>query len=114
MRSPQFLEGMRQWMENAVTFRKMTNDFMAKVRNELQAPSRDDIDTVMLNIRHMEKRILDRMDEMCVEVKALNQRLAGGKTARPAAGRAGAGKRPSPKTAIKPGTGTGTEKAEAA
>src|SRR5215510_4744985 len=42
MRSPQFLEGMKQWMDNAVNFRKMSNDFMAKVRNEMQAPSRED------------------------------------------------------------------------
>src|SRR5438874_1688911 len=34
MRSPQFLDGMRQCMETAVNFRKMTNDFMARVRNE--------------------------------------------------------------------------------
>src|SRR5437016_5008675 len=64
MRSPQFLEGMKQWMDNAVTFRKATNDFMAKVRNDLQAPSREDIDTVMLTVRHMEKRLLDRMEEL--------------------------------------------------
>src|SRR5882672_3239504 len=56
MRSPQFLEGMKHWMESAINFRKMTNDFMAKVRNEMQAPSRDDIDTILLSIRHMEKR----------------------------------------------------------
>src|SRR6267154_322647 len=54
MRSPQFIEGMKQWMDNAVNFRKMSNDWMARVRNEVQAPSRDDIDTVMLSVRHME------------------------------------------------------------
>src|SRR6516162_7062650 len=53
MRSPQFLEGMKQWMVNAITVSKMTTDFMARVRNEMQAPSREDIDTVMLNIRHL-------------------------------------------------------------
>src|SRR6516164_3090165 len=43
MRSPQFLEGMKQWMETAIAFRKITSDFLAKARNEMQAPSRDDI-----------------------------------------------------------------------
>lgn len=75
MRSPQFLEGMRQWMESAVTFRKMTNDFMAKVRNEMQAPSREDIDTIMLSVRHMEKRLLDRVEELSAQVHDLNERL---------------------------------------
>lgn len=68
MRSPQFLEGMRQWMENAIAFRKMTNEFMGRARNEMQAPSRSDIDTVMLAVRHMEKRLLDRLDEIGKEV----------------------------------------------
>ena len=83
MRSPQFLEAMKQWMDTAINFRKMTNDFMGRVRNEMQAPSRDDMDTIMLTIRHMEKRVLDR-------VEALEQQLhmANGGSSKPAAGRA--------------------------
>ena len=72
MRSPQFLDSMKQWMETAISFRKMSNDFMSRVRTELQAPSREDTDALMLNIRHMEKRLLDRMDDLAAEVKALN------------------------------------------
>jgi hypothetical protein len=88
MRSPQFLEGMKQWMESAINFRKMTNDFMAKVRNEMQAPSRDDIDTIMLSVRHMEKRLLDRVDELSEQVAQLNQRVGSpGRGAAPKAGR---------------------------
>jgi hypothetical protein len=90
MRSPQFLEGMKQWMDQAVSFRKMSNDFMATVRNEMQAPSREDIDTIMLTVRHMEKRILDRVDGLSAEVAELTQRLNG----RPANGKAGKPPRP--------------------
>ena len=53
---------MKQWMENAIAFRKMSTDFMAKMRNEMQAPSRDDIGHVMLTVRHLEKRLLDRIE----------------------------------------------------
>src|ERR1041385_5366335 len=77
MRSPQFLESMKQWMDNAINFRKMSNDFMAKVRNEMQAPSRDDIDTVMLTVRHMEKRLLDRMEDLSSRIAELNNRPNG-------------------------------------
>jgi hypothetical protein len=77
MRSPQFLESMKQWMDTAINFRKMTNDFMAKVRNEIQAPSRDDIDTVMLTVRHMEKRLLDRVEELVLRIEQLDSRLNG-------------------------------------
>ena len=72
MRTPQFTESMRQWMDNAIHFRKMTNDFMAKVRNEMQAASRDDVDQVILSVRHMEKRLLDRIDQLGKEVGAAN------------------------------------------
>lgn len=71
MRSPQFLEGMKQWMDSTVAFRKLTSDLLAKTRNEMQAPSRDDIDTVMLNIRHMEKRLLDRIEDLAQQVEQL-------------------------------------------
>jgi hypothetical protein len=51
MRSPQFLEGMNQWMDQAISFRKMSNDFMANVRHEMQGTSRQDVDTIMLAVR---------------------------------------------------------------
>lgn len=71
LRSPQFLDTMKQWMDTGVAFRKLTSDLLAKTRNEMQAPSRDDIDTVMLNIRHMEKRLLDRIEDLAQEVQQL-------------------------------------------
>ncbi len=77
MRSPQFLESMKQWMDTAINFRKMSNDFMAKVRNDIQAPSRDDIDTVMLTVRHMEKRLLDRVEDLATRIAQLDSRLNG-------------------------------------
>lgn len=64
LRSPEFLETTRQWMDQAVAFRKTSNDFMGKVRHEMQAPSREDIDTIMLAVRHMEKRLLDRIEQL--------------------------------------------------
>jgi hypothetical protein len=71
MRSPQFLDSMKQWMDNAIAFRKMSNDFMAAARNEMQATSRDDIDTILLAVRHMEKRLLDRVEEVSAQVQEL-------------------------------------------
>jgi hypothetical protein len=75
MRSPQFLDGMRQLMENAVAFRKMSSDFMSRVRTDLQSPSREDMDGVMLSVRHMEKRLLDRLEELSSQVRDLKERL---------------------------------------
>jgi hypothetical protein len=71
MRSPQFLDSMKQGMENAVTFRKMSGEFLAKMRNEMQAPSRDDVDTIMLAIRHLETRLLDRIEAISAQIDVL-------------------------------------------
>jgi hypothetical protein len=84
LRSPQFLEAMKQSMEQTVTLRKMSNEFLGKLRHEMQAPSRDDIDTVMLTVRHMEKRLLDRMEELSSQVSELKECLG---TARQRRGR---------------------------
>ncbi len=84
MRSPQFLEGMKQWMDQAVAFRKMSNDFMANVRNELQSTSREDVDTIMLTVRHMENRLLDRIEGLAAQVNELKKSLGDGAVRRPA------------------------------
>ncbi len=68
MRSPEFLDTMKQSMEQAVTFRKATNDFLGKARHQMQAPSSEDIDTIMLAVRHMEKRLLDRMEQLSTQM----------------------------------------------
>ena len=76
LRSPQFQENMKQWMDNAIAFRKMSNDFMSRVRKEMQAPSRDDVDAILLTVRHMETRILDRIETLSKEVETLKQKSA--------------------------------------
>jgi hypothetical protein len=111
MRSPQFLQGMKQWMETAINFRKISNDFMSKVRNEMQAPSRDDVDTLMVNIRHIEKRLLDRIDELSKQVDQLSQQLHSPKNGGPTRQR----KRPSSPAANRTRkSGSRTQKAGAA
>jgi len=75
LRSPQFLEGMKQWMESAISFRKMTNEFLTNVRHELQAPSREDIDTILLTVRHLETRLLDRLEEIGVQQQEILRKI---------------------------------------
>jgi hypothetical protein len=80
MRSPQFLDGMKQWMDNAIQFRKMTNDFATKVRNDIQAPSREDLDSIILAVRHMESNLRERVDALAEQVSDIQARLEGGPT----------------------------------
>src|SRR5437762_7427964 len=97
LRSPQFLEGMKQWMDNAILFRKMSNDFFTKARHETQDIAREDVDSVMLAVRHMEKRILDRLEDLTARVDALDRAKANGSVRK--AARASAKAAPEKRTA---------------
>ena len=72
LRSPEFQESMKQWMENAIAFRQITNDFMARVRKEMQAPSRDDVEAIQQNVQHLETRLLERMEALAKQIEELN------------------------------------------
>ena len=71
LRSPQFQESMKEWLDRAIAVRKMTNDLMVKVRKEMQAPVRDDVEAIALAVRHMETKVLHRVDELSRQVDAL-------------------------------------------
>lgn len=71
LRSPQFMEATKQWMEQAVAFRKMTNDLFAKARHETQGTARRDVDGVLLALQKLEARVLDRIDDLAEEVERL-------------------------------------------
>jgi hypothetical protein len=94
MRSPQFLDSMKTMMENAITFRKMSNDLLTDARHAIQGTARSDIDDVMKAIHHLEKRVLDNVEQISTRLDGLEQKLNGAtpngsaKHARPTAARA--------------------------
>lgn len=73
LRSPQFGEGMKQWMDSAIFYRKMTNDLFTRARHETQDVARQDIDSVLMAVRHSEKRLLDRIEELSARLEALHK-----------------------------------------
>jgi hypothetical protein len=83
---------MKQWMESAITFRKMSSDFLTKARQETQAPAREDIDAAMQTVHHMEARVLDRMEDLARQVEALAVRLDKLSANKPAARAPGSGR----------------------
>lgn len=78
MRSPQFLDSMKSMMENAITFRKMSNDFLTEAHHGMQGTARVDIDNLMLAIHHLETRILDRIEEVSTRLEQVETQLASG------------------------------------
>ncbi|HWF19172.1 MAG TPA: hypothetical protein VG754_07890, partial [Verrucomicrobiae bacterium] len=56
MRSPQFLDSMKTMMDNAINFRKMSNDLLTHAHHSIQGTARADIDDLMQAIHHLETR----------------------------------------------------------
>ncbi|HOB76738.1 MAG TPA: hypothetical protein PKG54_19680 [Phycisphaerae bacterium] len=75
MQSPQFLEAMKQSMDMGVQFRKMVNDFLGRVQFELQGVTRGDVDALVTRLKHMETRILDRLDDLAARLERLDEQL---------------------------------------
>ena len=103
VRSPQFLEYMKRGMDGAMDFKKMSSDFMTRAHHGAEAPAREDIDGILLAIRHMERRLLDRVEEVDNTIAAIDSRLekieANGKAA-PAAPPAAAKATPAAKKPV--------------
>lgn len=75
MRSPQFLEGMRQLLEGAISTRQAVNKLATHSRHETQGAALEDIDAIMLAVRHLETRLLERFDLLQGQITALTARL---------------------------------------
>src|SRR5262245_24475698 len=69
MRSPQFLEAVKQMMDNAIAFKKLTNEILTSAHHEMQGVARTDIDAVLVAVRQLESRIIERMDELGARLK---------------------------------------------
>lgn len=74
MRSPQFLEAMKQSLDNALAFRHQINEFLTHALHSAQSPSRSDVDELVALVRNVEERILDRVEAM---ERRLDQRSKG-------------------------------------
>jgi hypothetical protein len=75
MRSPAMLEWMKQSMDATVAFRKQMNEMFSQFHEQTQNASSRDIDNLMRGMRHLEQRILDRLDETQEQLEVISQRL---------------------------------------
>lgn len=75
MRSPEFLNTMKQAFDGSMAARKQLNDFLAQAQHDFQATSRDDIDQVMQAIQSLESRLTSGMDRLGQHIDRVNARL---------------------------------------
>lgn len=79
MRSPEFLEMMRQSLAGAVQFRQAANEMLGQWQHELQSVSRQDIDQVIHLLRRLDGRVDDlqtRLARVEVAVERLESEVA--------------------------------------
>jgi len=74
-RMPQFLEMMKASLNGALDLKRMAREGMNRVHEQFENPSRQDVDDVLLAIRHVERRLLDRLEGLDDRVANLNQRI---------------------------------------
>jgi hypothetical protein len=75
LRSPEFAKRMKEMMDGALAVRKLSNEILAKTQRDLGVVNHEDLDAVLLSLRHLQNRVLDRLDGISNQVAALNQRL---------------------------------------
>jgi len=71
LRSPQFLEGSRQMMEQAVAFRKLSADFLSKARHATEGVTRDDVESLRVALTRVESRLAGPIDALSKQVSQL-------------------------------------------
>jgi hypothetical protein len=75
LRSPQFMQSMKELMENALAFRKLNTELMGKARRESGSVGQEDVDALLLAIRRLETRVLERLEGFSTQLAGLEERL---------------------------------------
>ena len=77
MRSPEFLETMRDTMNNSIQWKKWTKENSSKFHAAMGSASKEDMQGVMVAVQHVERRVLDSLDEMRSKVAGMKSELEG-------------------------------------
>jgi hypothetical protein len=75
MRTPQFMEMMKASLNGALDLKRMSRDAMNRVHEQLENPSKEDIDGVLMATRHAERRLLDLLEGLDDRVAKLDEKL---------------------------------------
>jgi hypothetical protein len=75
MRTPQFMELMKASMNGALDLKRMAREGMNRVHEQFENPTKENIDDVLLAIRHVERRLLDRLEGLDDRVANLDDKI---------------------------------------
>lgn len=99
LRSPQFLEMMKQSMDHALAFRRQLNQFLTSALQAAQMPTQEDLGEIREALQSIQDGLLQRVEDLSRRVNSLDKRRTGAvrrdKVRRPArGGRRSAPRRP--------------------
>ncbi len=80
MRTPEFMEIMRDTMNNSVQWQKMAKENTNKMHKAMGSATKDDIQGVLAAIHHVERRLLDHLDAMQSKIEGMQSDLDGAQT----------------------------------
>ena len=75
MRTPQFMEMMKASLNGALDLKRMARDGINRVHEQFENPSKEDIDDLLLAVRHVERRLLDRLEGLDNRVANLDEKF---------------------------------------
>ena len=75
MRTPLFMEMMKASLNGALDLKRMARDGINRVHEQFENPSKEDIDGVLMAIRHVERRLLDRLEGLDDRVANLDEKI---------------------------------------
>jgi hypothetical protein len=75
MRTPQFTEIMKASLNGALDLKRLARDGMNHMHEQFETLSKEDVDDVLLAIRHVERRLLDRLEGLDDRVANLNEKI---------------------------------------
>ncbi len=70
MRTPEFLKNMKQSMDTAMAVKSAMNEYLTRMHQDLQGTAQEDIDNLLVAIRHTETRVLEAVEAMEQRVNA--------------------------------------------
>ncbi len=75
MRSKEFLEMMKQSLNNAVAFRQQLNEMMAQTQHNWQSAGQDDVDHLLVMLRRTEERLTGSLENVARTLENLDKRI---------------------------------------
>lgn len=77
MRSPEFMQAMRDNLNNSMQWQKWAKDNANKVQSAMGSATKVDMEGVLVAIQHVERRVLDCLDDMQSKLQGVQKEIEG-------------------------------------